>query len=163
MHRNDGGIALDVRAKSDTLTSMMKRIMDRMPSIKAVMTPFPHVIDVAVKLSAARDMMAQHKIRHLPVIDGDALVGVLSMGDLDLSATDAPSCVGDARISRAYIVELSEPLDRVLFRMAEQHIESALVVKGGKLAGIFTMTDACRCFGDFLRKIFPESGSNDAA
>ena len=38
--------------------------------------------------------------------------------------------------------------------MAGRHIGSALVVKGEKLAGIFTMTDACRVLADLLRARF---------
>ena len=36
--------------------------------------------------------------------------------------------------------------DRVLLHMADEHIGCALVVKDGRLAGIFTTTDACRVF-----------------
>ena len=52
---------------------------------------------------------------------------------------------------------------RILGAELREHIGSALVVKGGKLAGIFTMTDACRSFGEFLRSIFPDTGKDSAA
>jgi hypothetical protein len=42
--------------------------------------------------------------------------------------------------------------------MVEQHVSSALVLKDGKLAGIFTTHDACRSFGDFLSWLFPRYG-----
>jgi CBS domain-containing protein len=35
-----------------------------------------------MRLSEARDLMAQHRIRRLPVVKGDSLVGMLSMGDV---------------------------------------------------------------------------------
>jgi hypothetical protein len=47
--------------------------------------------------------------------------------------------------------------------MAEYHIGSALILKQGKLVGIFTATDACRCFGEYLRALFPDDTGNDAA
>ncbi|HET9644919.1 MAG TPA: CBS domain-containing protein, partial [Burkholderiaceae bacterium] len=30
-------------------------------------------------------LMTEHKVRHLPVMDGDSLVGIVSMGDLTKS------------------------------------------------------------------------------
>ena len=60
-------------------------------------------------------------------------------------------------------MELSEPLDVVLRRMVQANVESALVVKEGRLVGIFTRTDACRCFGELLRSLFPRGHDDDAA
>ena len=48
-------------------------------------------------------------------------------------------------------VALAEPLDDVLAHMSTHHIGSALVTTDGHLAGIFTVTDACRAFCRFLR------------
>jgi CBS domain-containing protein len=45
--------------------------------------------------------------------------------------------------------------------MAERRIGSAIVVKGDKLVGIFTVTDACRALADVLK--IPDSESDDAA
>ena len=38
-----------------------------------------------------------------------------------------------------------------------------LVVKGDKLAGIFTVTDACRYFSEFLRSQLPTAVEDDVA
>ena len=73
------------------------------------------------------------------------------------------SKVGDVRLAAAYVVSLSEPLDRVLHEMATRHLEAAIVLKGDKLAGIFTVTDACRSYAHLLRSIFPPRDPNDAA
>jgi acetoin utilization protein AcuB len=63
-----------------------------------------------------------------------------------------------------YIVDLHEPLDNVLITMAERHIGSAIVTRAGKLVGMFTAVDACRCFGTFLREHFPRvEGDDDVA
>jgi hypothetical protein len=45
--------------------------------------------------------------------------------------------------------------------MAERHIGSALVVKGEKLAGIFTATDAFRGFAQLLRTHYTPSPNDD--
>jgi CBS domain-containing protein len=56
----------------------------------AVVTATP---DMA--LSEARDLMATHRIRRLPVVKGEELVGVLSLGDVAL-ADASKRAVGDA-------------------------------------------------------------------
>jgi CBS domain-containing protein len=71
--------------------------------------------------------------------------------------------VRDICVRETYIVELAEPLDRVLLHMARHHIGSALVVKDRRLAGIFTITDACRAFGELLRTLFPSGGDDQVA
>ena len=63
----------------------------------------------------------------------------------------------------AYIVELTEPLDVVVLHMARHRIDCALVVKRQRLVGIFTMTDACRFLGGWLRSLFPRGDGDDAA
>jgi acetoin utilization protein AcuB len=141
----------------------------KIPSIKSVMTPFPWFVRIEDSLDQARALMSEQDIRHLPVTDDGELVGVVSDRDLQLVSGAASSpeqrarlTVRDACVPDAYVVETSEPLDRVLLTMAEGHIGSALVVKHGKLAGIFTFTDACRCFGELLQSLFPDGG-DDAA
>jgi acetoin utilization protein AcuB len=142
---------------------------ERIPSIKAVMTPFPWHVDLDEGVSHAKAVMRERGIRHLPVTDGGELVGIVTDRDIGLveNATREPAERGalkvrDACVLDAYVVELSEPLDRVLYEMAERHIDSALVVKRGKLAGIFTSSDVCHHFGQFLRMIF-DRGSDDVA
>jgi CBS domain-containing protein len=55
------------------------------------------VVDVSpdMRLSEARDLMAEHQIRRLPVSKDGRLVGILSLGDIALSAA-SKRAVGDA-------------------------------------------------------------------
>jgi len=141
--------------------------MARVPPIKAVMSPFPYSIAAGASLAEARWMLSAHGIRHLPVLDGENLVGVLSSRDIDRAMRSSPDddgapTVGQACSSPAYTVELETPLDNVLLHMVAERIGSALVVRGDKVVGIFTTTDACRLFAEMLRRDLPPSG-NDAA
>jgi acetoin utilization protein AcuB len=140
--------------------------MNSIPQIKAVMTPFPHWVASERPVSEAVRLMAEHGIRHLAVKTGGELVAVLTERDIQNARNLNPRAdqlaVADVCVRQAFVVELTEPLDRVLRGMADKFSDSALVVKDGKLAGIFTMTDACRRFGDLLRSLFPSSG-DDAA
>jgi acetoin utilization protein AcuB len=143
--------------------------MQGIPPIKAVMTPFPYWIDKGEPIAAARKMMAGHSIRHLPVMEAGRLVGVITDRDINLildpGLGDPPEgkTVGDICVSRVYVVDLMEPLDRVLLHMAKHHIGSALVMKDGRLVGIFTVTDACRWFGEMLQSLFPPADDQEPA
>ena len=143
--------------------------LDRIPSIKAVMTPFPWSIDRESSAAEARALMRKQGIRHLPVTESGALVGLVTERDLALLENaergDGPGAttVGAAALRESYLVETSEPLDRVLLGMAERLVDCALVLRQGKLVGIFTVTDACASFGELLRSLFPEDDGDQAA
>jgi CBS domain-containing protein len=47
-----------------------------------ILTRSPVTVTPDMKLSEARELMEQHKIRRLPVMKGDELVGILSLGDV---------------------------------------------------------------------------------
>jgi acetoin utilization protein AcuB len=141
-----------------------------MPSTGSVMTPFPYVVQVDDSLLYAREVMVRHQVRHLPVKQGTALVGIVTDRDLkraldpDLGLPPKDELfVRDVFEPHAYIVDAGEPLDNVLEHMAAEHIGSVLVTKHDHLVGIFTATDACRVFCRHLRSIFPRSPGGASA
>ena len=52
-------------------------------------------IDPDGSLREAEDLMAQHRVKRLPVVEGDALVGVVALGDVAVTAA-SPREVGEA-------------------------------------------------------------------
>src|SRR6476469_10299191 len=103
--------------------------MDRIPSVGSVMTPFPHVVHVDDSLRVARTMMVEHEVHHLPVKEGDPLVGILTDRDLkraldpDLGLpTKDELFVKDVFVRDAFVVEFAEPLDTVLETVAARHL-----------------------------------------
>jgi acetoin utilization protein AcuB len=144
--------------------------MDQIPSMRSVMTPFPHFVDARDSLLVARALMVRHEVRHLPVKEKDRLVGVLTDRDLkraldpDLGLPPKDELfVRDVFVPDAFTVDTSEPLDRVLEEMADRHMGSVLVTSRGRLAGIFTATDACRLLCRHLRALAPPRPGDDAA
>ncbi len=145
--------------------------MKHMPLIKSVMTPFPYSIETERSLDDARAMMNRHNVHHLPVMQNGRLIGVISDRDVRAGGTRGseddppgdPPLIRDVCDARAYVVALNTPLDQVLLHMARTHTDAALVTKEDRLVGIFTMTDACRAYGELLRSKFSPNGGNDAA
>jgi CBS domain-containing protein len=138
-----------------------------MPRIGAVMTPFPFSLGPRDSLESVRRLMAEHHIRHVPVMVKGSPAGVIT--DRDMRRAEAAGDagaelrVGDLILSEAFEVDISTPLDLVLSEMAGRLLDSALVLKGGRLVGIFTATDACRGFAEFLRREAPSPDGESAA
>jgi len=144
--------------------------IDHIPAIGSLMTPFPYVVQVDDSVLAARVLMVDHDVRHLPVKDGNTLLGVLTDRDLKRAFDPSPGLppkeelfVRDVFIPDAYIVDVGEPLDAVLNHLSSQHIGSALVTKNGRLVGIFTLTDAARIFCRHLRSLFQSHSGDEVA
>jgi CBS domain-containing protein len=67
-----------------------------------IVTKHPISVSPDTQLSEARNLMAEHKIRRLPVTKGDRLVGIISLGDIALAAASGRA-VGETleQISRS--------------------------------------------------------------
>ncbi len=132
--------------------------MSEIPSIESVMATPAISIDIGDSMREAADRMIDHEIRHLPVLEGERLVGILS--DRDVAAVESDPAweqrakdlrVRDVCTMDFYAVEVDAPLDAVLLEMAERRIGSVVVTRKGEVAGLFTATDACRVFAETLR------------
>ncbi len=133
----------------------------KMPHIKTVMTPFPFTVEASASLAEARNLMREHKIRHLPVSENHVPIGIISDRDVSVAFAlgshvmdTADITVGMVCTKSPYMVDLNATVADVANEMAERHIGSALVLKEGKLAGIFTSTDACRFIGELLNDLY---------
>jgi acetoin utilization protein AcuB len=126
------------------------------PTVQHYMTTSPHSIGLDQTIAQAEKFMNEHHIRHLPVLEGGVLRGVLSDRDVRLVETfkevDANKVtVEDAMTQSVYAVGPDAPLDEVVDAMAEHKYGSAIVMQNNKVVGIFTTVDVCRAFGELLR------------
>jgi len=124
--------------------------------IEKFMTPTVHSIRSGAAVAEARVAMEEHGVRHLPVLDGGQLVGMVSARDLaivsgirGLNADALP--VEEAMSNDVLAVTPEEPLAQVAARMAERRAGSAVVVRGERVLGIFTTTDALRALSTLAR------------
>lgn len=122
---------------------------------KAFASPSESVLD-------AYRRMAERDIRHMPVLSGEQLVGVLFMSDLKLVESlpeDAvrPINVKSMMVTEYYTVQPDEALDVAAREMSKRKYGSAIVTERGKVVGVFTTTDALRALSDALTDSLPES------
>lgn len=129
--------------------------MKTIPSVDKFMTTSPHTIGADVSLAKAEKMMGELRVRHLPVLDGSRLVGVLSDRDIKLveSFKDVDPekvSVREAFTDEPYTVSPKAPLSDVCAEMASHKYSSVLVVDNHKLVGIFTWVDALNAMRELM-------------
>lgn len=125
------------------------------PPVSRFMTTTPVSIQSDATLVDAQKLMNEHSIRHLPVMDGEKLLGILTDRDINFveSFPDVDPhqvIVGRSMQGTPYTVSPETPLDEVALTMAEQRYGSAVVVQNGHVVGIFTTVDVCRCLSELL-------------
>ena len=69
--------------------------------VREVMTGPAITIDQRTRIEDALEMMTRRRIRHLPVVEGGAMRGFVSIGDLVKAQIDA--IAGEAEAMRVYI------------------------------------------------------------
>jgi acetoin utilization protein AcuB len=126
-------------------------------TVQEYMTVSPVVIASDRPLSEAHRLMRERGFRHLPVVDGGRLVGLVSQRDLYLMETlagvdPATETVREAMSDEPYTVAPDARLEDVAARMAERKLGSALVVDRGSVIGVFTTVDALRALAQIASR-----------
>lgn len=126
------------------------------PTVQKYMTTAPHTVRPDLTLAAADKIMHEHGVRHLPVLKGGQLVGLLSQRDIRLIESfkdvDAANVqVVEAMSQDIYEVPPTAYLDEVVKTMAEHKYGSAVVTQNSKVVGIFTTVDALQALADLLQ------------
>jgi CBS domain-containing protein len=112
------------------------------------------------ELSLASDIMNLARIRHLPIVEGERLVGIISQRDLfraslasvmgyDYAETRdhlKSVAIKDAMVKEVITVGPDTGIQEAGRIMLEKKIGCLPVVEGDRLAGLVTETDILRCF-----------------
>lgn len=135
--------------------------------VSALMTRKPYTLQPGASLDEAIQLMDEHGLRHLPLVDGDRLVGIVSDRDLLAATGWLP-----ARVREVYQDPVTDQRARTLMELAharvhtlspEDTVVSAAVelvsskigclpvLERGVLVGILTETDLMRAFADGCR------------
>lgn len=129
--------------------------MKSIPTLQKYMTVMPHTIGADTTLDKAEAMMREYRIRHLPVLDGGRLVGIISDRDVKMVETfpdvDPKAVkVSDAFTPDPYITKPDALLSEVCAEMASHKYGCVLVTDNNKLVGIFTWVDALKAMNELL-------------
>lgn len=126
-------------------------------SVEEFTTPDPVTANEDMTVDDLQRLMERHNIRHLPVMRGETVVGVISHRDvrlvMGLTALEKLQVrASDIMAENPLTVSSSTPLDEVAYAMSEQKVGSAIVNDGkGRLLGIFTATDALNALIEIVR------------
>lgn len=125
-------------------------------------------------IKAAHKMMSDFNYRHLPVMDGDKLLGILSDRDVSLALVRQEK-TGEEITAQEYMsapvvtVDKSESLATVLDKFIQHKIHAVVVVDGPKIATILTEVDLFRVLKllllnpeDSPKKFFDQHALHDA-
>lgn len=137
-------------------------------SIRDVMTKSPHTIGIKLRLTDAKRVMDEHSIRHLPVLEGGALVGILSDRDVQMISALSQVDMSDVSVEEAmsqvpFTVSPGTSLLTAVRHMAKKKLGSAVVVENDKVVGVFTTTDGMRVLADLLDGTAPTAAPAAAA
>lgn len=124
-------------------------------TIAECMTPSPHSIGREQTLATAHAMMRKYRIRHLPVLSGGRLLGIVSQRDLyfleTLMSVDPDSVtVEEAMSPDVYRVERDASLGDVARTMTRRKYGCAVVMEKDRVVGMFTTIDALRALASLL-------------
>lgn len=121
--------------------------------LETVMTTDLVTVSPGGSLADARELMQQHRIHHLPVVDNDAnLVGLLTLTDV-LNATDsklrnkdsrihaADICINEVMVTEVATVSPQASLRQAALFLEKHKIGCLPIIADGKLRGIITDTD----------------------
>ena len=134
--------------------------MKKNEPIASIMTKELITLSLSDSLYSAEKRMKVNHIRHMPVVDGDVLIGLVSLSDLQrVSFIDAYSKEGtedtpvynmlsirDLMIKNPLTASPKTTILEVSKLLASKEFHSLPVVDEGKLVGIITTTDLLHYF-----------------
>lgn len=140
----------------------------KVPSLAASMTPFPYSVAADETLDAALAMMLEHDIHHLPVTDGEQILGLVTDSDIALARSlvaegATPPTIRSVHRTDVRLVPIATPLGEVVRAMGEGNQDAVVIIRQDKLAGILTYTDVCRILAEVLDELRPSPESDGVA
>ncbi len=110
-----------------------------------VITAPPHAT-----VGAATELLARHRVRHLPIVADGALVGIVSDRDLRAVGSDHPGApagadrgtpLGDVARAPVWTAHPRDPVQVAAATMRDQRVGALPVEAGGALVGIVASSD----------------------
>jgi acetoin utilization protein AcuB len=113
--------------------------------VEDVMTPDPICLAPTQTVGEAYALMKERGFRHVPICEGELLLGVFSMTDVGHLGAKVPSVMAmplhEVMSKNLITCKPEEPVSSAAATMASKKINCLLVVVDRKLAGIVTTYD----------------------
>lgn len=133
-------------------------------TVAKIMSPTPFVVEPQAPLREVYRMLAEHHIRHIPVVSADGLVGIISDRDVReaLPSPTSPAeatefaaamdriAVWEVMAEQVITVTPRTPLAQAVHLLADRKIGCLPVMDAGQLVGIVTETDMLQAFAAIL-------------
>ncbi len=135
--------------------------MKQREKVANIMTRDVHTVNVNNSLQEANDLFSKYHIRHIPVVSGEKLIGILSHTDIlrisfgntfgdNQDGTDEAIfnmlSINQVMKHSPVTVSPDNTLKEAAEILAEKEFHALPVTKDGNLAGIITTTDIIRYF-----------------
>jgi acetoin utilization protein AcuB len=120
------------------------------------MTRNPKTVSPDDPLSNAARIMREHRFNHLPVVEGERLVGILSDTDLRNASLESGEPAGEHRpvreVMRTPVWSLTpeDSVEDALLIISRKRFGALPVLSGDRLVGIITKMDLLHAFVDIL-------------
>jgi len=102
------GVPAGIFTRHDTVDRVVLKRCDLAQPISSVMTPRPHVLPAEASVHDAILAMARHAIRHVLVVDGGKLVGVVTERDFFMLQQVSMRQINDTIAGAANVEELQQ-------------------------------------------------------
>lgn len=123
--------------------------------VEEVMTPDPLTLEPSALIRDAYAMMKEKGFRHVPIVEGGELKGVISMTDIGKLGARIPEVlqmkIADTMTTNLMTVGPGESVDVAAAKMASRKINCLPIVENGKLVGIVTTYDLLDALARRLR------------
>ena len=112
------------------------------------MTPGPVTISAGVTIERIRQMMARGRLRCIPVVENEKLVGIVT--DRDIAFSDAsPTTTAGLLMTRDLVtVSPRTSIQEAARLLVECEIDALPVLENQRLVGMVTRSDILKAFGD---------------
>ncbi|RLB01326.1 MAG: signal transduction protein [Deltaproteobacteria bacterium] len=126
-----------------------------MGGMKVCSWMIPNVVTIGpdAGIREALEVMKKYSIRHLPVVDNDEFVGLVTLGDLKqaiLASMLEQLKVNDVMIREPYTTSPDTTLESAAMVIYEKNIGCLPVLDGKELVGIITVNDILKAFIDIM-------------
>lgn len=138
--------------------------------VRSRMTPDVKTVSPETTLAEALSVCRTHRIRHLPVVSGDRLVGLVTDRDLRLAVPPVwadrheelqealrKRTVGELMTSRIISASPDLPVEEAGKLLYENRIGCLPILEDNRLIGILTETDLLRAFVELFGTAQPSS------